>query len=220
MSAFLALAAGVAAAPSAPASPTPAASASHAPALLDPASDPLFRRMVALNASLATYRAHVHLDVALHSFPFISSAFDGSVYYKRPDKYAVDFDTVPALAAEFKKVYPHLDPPSLWPTLYDMATLSDQAGTSTLRLVPKKNGRVDHLDVEVDDATATIRRYTWTYKDGGDIGFTQTFSDQGGKFLPATQLGTVDLPAYKASLVAHFSAYRLNVALADSLFAQ
>jgi hypothetical protein len=126
------------------------------PALLDEHNNALFKRMVALNSALRTYTATVHLDVALKSFPFISPSIDGNVYYKRPDKTAVIFDTVPALASQFKKVYPRVDPPGLWTTIYDVAVISDDGTVSLFRLRPKKNGRVDHLDVKVDDPTATI----------------------------------------------------------------
>lgn len=201
-------------------SPLPAASPAGgaSPTVLDAQNDPLFKRMLALNADLKTYQANVHLDVELKTFPFISPSLDGSVYYKKPDREAVVFDTVPALASQFKKVYPHVDPPATWTALYDVAVLGDDAGTTTFRLVPKKNGRVDHFDVKVEDATATIRSYTWNYKDGGFVTFDQTFVRQDGNYLIDKQIGHVDLPSYKADVVSNFSNYRLNVAVADDVF--
>ena len=85
------------------------ADTAQTPAPLDAQSNVLFKRMVALNGALHTYKATVHLDVALKSFPFISPSLDGTAYYKKPDKEAVVFDTVPALASQFKKVYPKID---------------------------------------------------------------------------------------------------------------
>jgi len=190
------------------------------PAMLGPGNDALYKRMIALNASLKTYTANVHLDVALKTFPYISPALDGSVYFKKPDKQAVVFDTVPALASQFKKVYPRVDPPSTWTTIDQVAVLSDDGTTTLFRLVPKKNGRVDHLDVKVDDATATIREYTWTYKDGGSVSFDQSFTSIEGNYLPEKQTGHVDLPSYKADVTSAFSNYKLNVAVEDSVFAE
>jgi outer membrane lipoprotein-sorting protein len=190
------------------------------PALLDEHNNALFKRMVALNSALRTYTATVHLDVALKSFPFISPSIDGNVYYKRPDKTAVIFDTVPALASQFKKVYPRVDPPGLWTTIYDVAVISDDGTVSLFRLRPKKNGRVDHLDVKVDDPTATIRSYSWTYKDGGSVSFDQSFTSIGGNYLVDKQVGHVDLPAYKADVTSAFSDYKLNVAIEDSVFVE
>jgi outer membrane lipoprotein-sorting protein len=194
----------------APASPVP----------LDPSSNVLFKRMVALNSALRTYRATIHLDVALKSFPFVSPSLDGTAYYKRPDKEAVVFDTVPALASQFKKVYPKVEPPAEWHALYDAYVMTDSGGSTVFRLVPKKNGRVDHLDVKVDDANATIVGYTWTYKDGGFVSFDQTFKSVDGNFLVDKQNGHVELPSYKADVTSQFSNYKLNVAIADSVFEQ
>ncbi len=190
------------------------------PARVDVQADPLLRRMTALNEHLHSYRANVHLDVELKTFPFISPSLDGNVYYKRPDREAVVFDTVPALASQFKKVYPRVDPPATWPALYEVAKVGDESGTTTFRLVPKKNGRIDRLDVKVDDETATIREYTWTYKDGGYVTFDQTFRTQDGNYLIDKQTGHVDLPSYRADVVSNFSNYKLNVAIADDVFAE
>jgi hypothetical protein len=191
-----------------------------APAMLGAQNDGVYKRMVALNGSLRTFTADIHLEVAMKSFPYISPSLDGAVYFKKPDKQAVVFDTVPALASQFKKVYPRVDPPSLWTTLYQIAVLGDDGTSSTFRLVPKKNGRVDHLDVKVDDATATIREYTWTYKDGGSVSFDQSFTSIDGNYLPDKQTGHVDLPSYRADVTSAFSNYKLNVAVADSIFVE
>jgi outer membrane lipoprotein-sorting protein len=188
------------------------------PARLEPETNVLFKRMVALNGDLRTYKATVHLDVALKSFPYLSPSLDGTAYYKKPDKEAVVFDTVPALAAQFKKVYPRIDPPVEWSSLYDVYVLGDDSGTTTFRLVPKKNGRVDHLDVKTDDTNATITSYTWTYKDGGFVAFDQSYKTVDGDFLVDKQSGHVELPSYKADVTSQFSNYRINVSIEDSVF--
>jgi outer membrane lipoprotein-sorting protein len=188
------------------------------PVPLDMQNSALFKRMVALNASLQTYKATVHLDVALKSFPYISPSLDGVAYYKKPDRNAVVFDTVPALASQFKKVYPKIDPPSDWNATYDVYVMGDTAGSTTFRLVPKKNGRVDHLDVKANDANGTITDYTWTYKDGGFVTFDQSYKSQNGNLLVDKQTGHVELPSYRADVSSQFSNYQLNVAVADSVF--
>jgi outer membrane lipoprotein-sorting protein len=193
-------------------------SAAQAGADSTPSGTDLYHRMIALNAKLKTYTANVHLDVALKTFPFISPSLTGNVYYRQPNKEAVVFDTVPALASQFKKVYPRVDAPVDWPKIYDVTPLSDDSGTTTFRLIPKKNGRVEHLDVKVDDANATIKAYAWTYKDGGSVAFEQTFKTVDGNFLVDKQTGKVDLPSYKADVTSAFSNYKLNVAVADSVF--
>ena len=191
---------------------------SAAPTTFDLGNSALYKRMVALNGNVSSYEADVHLDVALRTFPFLSPSLDGNVYYKRPNKQAVVFNTVPALASQFKKVFPRIDPPAEWNSLYTVASLGDANGQTTFRLLPKKGGRVEHLDVKVDDATATPRAYTWTYKDGGFVTFVQSYTMENGDYLVQKQSGHVELPAYKADVVSNFSNYRLNVAVADSVF--
>ncbi len=189
-----------------------------APGATQAVNNALYKRLVALNPNVNSYEADVHLDIALKTFPFISPSLDGNVYYKRPDKEAVVFKTVPALAAQFKKVYPRIDPPAQWASLYNVSLLGDTNGATTFRLVAKKIGRVERLDVKVDDATATPRSYTWTYKDGGFVTFNQSYTLEDGAYLVQKQSGHVELPSYKADVVSNFSNYRLNVAVADSVF--
>ncbi len=187
---------------------------------LDLNSNDLYKRMLALNGDMRSYKATVHVDVALKTFPFISPSLDGNAYYEQPDRQAIVFDTVPALASQFKKVYPNVDPPGRWPLLYEVTLLGDEGGTTTFELKPKKSGRVDRLDVKVDDTTATIRGYTWTYVDGGSVAFDQTLKSVGRDYLVDRQSGHVDLPSYKADVVSNFSNYQLNVAVPSDVFAE
>jgi hypothetical protein len=196
------------------------APASPVPVALDAQTNSLFKRMVALNGDLHTYRATIHLDVALKSFPFISPSLDGTAYFKRPDKEAVVLDTVPAIASQFKKVYPKVDPPGNWTATYAVYVLGDSEGATTFRLVPKKNGRVEHLDVKANDANGTITSYMWTYKDGGFVAFDQSYKMLDGNYLIDRQSGHVELPSYKADVTSQFTNYHLNVAIADSVFGE
>ncbi|GAC1299728.1 MAG: hypothetical protein NVSMB19_04670 [Vulcanimicrobiaceae bacterium] len=184
------------------------------------AHNALYKRMVSVNAGVRSYRAAVHLDVALKSFPYISPSLDGNVYYKKPDREAVVFDTVPALASQFKKVYPKVDPPGRWFALYDVGVVASENGSTLFRLIPKKNGRVERLDVRVDDGSATVKSYTWTYKDGGSVSFDQQYTSVSGAYLVEKQVGHVDLPSYKADVTSNFKNYKLNVAIDDTVFAE
>jgi hypothetical protein len=179
----------------------------------------LYHRMTQVNAHLRSYKADLHADVAMKTFPFLSPSLDGNIYYRQPDKEAVVFDTVPALAAQFKKVYPRIEPPALWPTIYTVSLLGDDGGITTFRLVPRKHGRVSHLDVKTDDASATIKSMTWTYEDGGFVTFDQTMQKLNDNYVLKSMTGHVELPAYKADVSLAYSNYKLNVDIADSVFA-
>ncbi|MBV8150168.1 MAG: hypothetical protein JO101_07865 [Candidatus Eremiobacteraeota bacterium] len=179
----------------------------------------LLARMSQVNAKLQSYTASAHVDIAMHSFPFLNPALDGTFYFKQPDKQAVVFDAVPALAKQFQKVYPRLDPPATWSAIYNVTAVGSEGGSTMLRLVPKKHGRVSHLDVKVDNASATPVAYTWTYEDGGTVTFDQSYAQINGNYLVKSESGRIDLPQYKADVTSTFSNFKLNVPISDSVFA-
>jgi hypothetical protein len=183
----------------------------------DPAA--VYARMQRVNVGLRSYQATVHVDVTTHGFPYISPSLDGTAYFEQPDRAAVVFETVPALANAFKKVYPQLEPPSEWPRIYDVTPLGDDGTTAQFRLVRKKNGRIDHVDVSVDDATATVSSMAYVYKDGGSIAFSQTYAVIDGNYVIKTQTGKVNIPHYDADVAATFSNYRLNIPIDETVFA-
>jgi outer membrane lipoprotein-sorting protein len=176
-------------------------------------------RMQRVNANLHSYQATLHVDVITHGFPYISPSLDGTAYFEQPDRSAVVFETVPALADQFKKVYPQLEPPSEWPRIYVITPVSDDGTTAKFRLVRKKNGRIDHVDVTVDDATATVSSMAYIYKDGGSIAFSQTYDLIDGNYVVKSQTGKVDIPHYSADVASTFSNYRLNVKIDERVFA-
>ena len=190
---------------------------SLAPVAASNSPNPLVQRMAAVNPNLQSYTASLHVVIALRTLP-LSPTLDGNYYYKRPDKQAVVFDTVPMLAQQFQKIYPKIDPPATWQDIYDIAILNSNAGTTTLRLTPKRTGRVAHLDVAVDDANAMPSSFTWTYVDGGTVAFDQEYTRVGGNYLVRSQTGKVNLPSYNADVTTTFSNFQINVPVPDTVF--
>ena len=195
----------------------PAATRADAPTA-DGTTTDLYRRMVAVNSNVTSYTATTHVDVTMRSFPFLKAPLDGTVYFKRPNKEAIVFDTLPALASAFKKVYPNLPAPARWTDEFNVALDSDDGTTALFRLTKKKQGRIDHLDVKVDDKTATPVSFTYTYVDGGYVTFDLQYMAVGNNYMIKSQTGHVELPSYKADVTSAFSDYKLNVAIADSVF--
>jgi hypothetical protein len=179
----------------------------------------VYARMQRVNTALRSYQADLHVEVTTHGFPFISPSLDGKAYFEQPDKNAVIFETVPALANQFKKVYPQLEPPSEWHSIYDVTPVADDGTTAQFRLVRKKSGRIDHVDVTVDDRTATVTSMAYIYKDGGTISFQQTYAVLNGNYVIKSQTGKVDLPSYHADVASSFSNYKLNVPIDQGVFA-
>jgi hypothetical protein len=181
----------------------------------------VYGRMQKVNAGLTSYTASLKLDIASHSFPYLSPKLTGTAYYKKPDKNAIHFDQVPALADKFQSVYPQLEPPAEWNAIYVVTPLSDNGTNSTFKLVRRKNGRIDHIDVKVDDKTATIATMTWFYKEdagGGSISLNVEYMPVGGNYVVKSATGHVDIPNFNADIVTAFSDYKINVAVADRVF--
>ena len=186
-----------------------------------PAGAELYARMQRVNTNVASYQADVTVAIVTHGPPYISPTLQGKLYFKKPDKNAVVFDTVPFIAQQAKHVVAQLEPPSEWPQVYDVTATGDDGTTASFRLVRKKNGRIDHVDVKVDDKTATVTAMTYIYRDsGGTIAFTQSYDRVDGAYLVKQQNGKVDIPHYNADVTSTFSHYALNVDVPDSVFDQ
>jgi outer membrane lipoprotein-sorting protein len=178
----------------------------------------VYGRMQKVNANLRSYQADFHVDVKMRSFLPLNPSLDGIAYFKQPDKNAVIFNTVPVLAQQFKRVYPQLEPPAEWSKLYDVTAVSDDGTTSQFKLVRKKEGRIEHVDVTADDKTATVTSMTYVYRDGGSISFQQTYQAIAGNYVVRSQTGKVELPQYKADVASTFTNYKINVPVDDQVF--
>lgn len=178
----------------------------------------MLARMAALNPKLHAYEASIHVDIALHTFPYISPSLDGTYYHKEPSKDKIAFNTVPAIAKQFDKIYPHVESPSRWKKIYRITNQGDDGSQTTFKLVPIVRGRIDHITVTVDDKTATISKMQWNYNDGGFATLNQEFTQIAGNLVAKSQTGHVEVPNYKADMTSSFSNFKLNPKLSDSIF--
>ena len=179
----------------------------------------LVRRMVAAD-TVRSYTANVHADIAMHSFPFLSPSLDGTYYHKEPSKNKIVFTSgLPFIAKEFSKVYPEVDSPANWFQKYDVSMESANPEFTTLKLVPRKHGRIDHIDAKVDNKTADLVELKWNYNDGGYAVLDQSYSVIEGHRLVTGQSGHVDVPHYNADLKSKFTAFHINANIPDSVFA-
>ncbi len=185
----------------------------------NPAIADLVKRMTAAD-DLRSYTASVHADIAMHSFPYLSPSLDGTYYHKEPSKNKIVFTSgLPFIAQQFSKVYPQVESPARWDAVYDMAVESTDGSYTTLKLVPRKHGRIDHIDAKIDDRTADLVQLRWNYNDGGYATLDQSYGVVDGHRLVTQQTGHLDVPHYNADLKSTFSAFKLNADIPDSIFA-
>jgi len=179
----------------------------------------LVHRMVVAQDDVRSYVASVHADIAMHSFPYLSPSLDGTYYHKEPSMNKIVFTSgLPFIAAQFSKIYPQVESPSRWFEKYYVSVEGGAAGSTTLKLVPRKHGRIDHIDAKIDDRNADLVELRWNYDDGGYAVLDQTYGVVDGHRLVTQQTGHVDVPHYNADLKSTFTAFRINAQIPDSVF--
>lgn len=186
------------------------------------ASSELLARMIALNPHVHAYEADIHADVHMTSFPFLSPSLDGKVYHKDPSLNKIVFTSgLPGIAKQFGKIYPRIEAPSRWKSVYGVTQLGDTGTITTFRLVPIKHGRVDHIDVGVNDASATIVSMHWAYNDGsGYADMQQQYAVVNGNEVVVKQTGHVEQSIYKADIDSTLSNYTFNPSISDAFFTE
>lgn len=182
----------------------------------------LLARMARVNPHLKSYTAAVHADISMRTFPYLSPSLDGTYYHKEPNKDKLIFTSgLPVIAKQFSKIYPHLESPARWNAVYVVSIEGDQGGFTTLRLVPRKQGRVDHIDAKVDDRHATVVQMRWNYVDGGGYAtLNEQYTSYRGNYLVSRQSGHVEIPNYTADVTSTFDDFKLNANIPDSVFSE
>lgn len=175
-------------------------------------------RMADLNPSLQSYRARVHVDIRMLSFPFFAPKLDGTSYYRRPDTYEVVFDRVPSYAKGFERLFNDIGDPLRWEKDQNIALdgvrTIDGRETIVLRLTKKIHSTIlDHTLAYVDAASYALTRMEWYYTSGGKITMTQQYGKQGTYWVPASQHADIEIPHVHAVADAHYGNYLTNVAV-------
>ncbi|GAC1305328.1 MAG: hypothetical protein NVSMB19_16750 [Vulcanimicrobiaceae bacterium] len=188
----------------------------------EPSPDDLLRNVIAQNADMRSYQAHVSVDFRLRSFPYVAQHLDGTTYFKRPDNFEVVFNKVPSYAKGFEKLYSDIGDPTGWSKRFDFAFAGERTVEGhrdyVLRLVQKVRGMIDHEEVAIDPVTWRIDSMAWYYYNGGVIAMTQEYQHVGSFTVLARQHATIRIPLVHAAADATYGNYKTNVAIDDSVF--
>ena len=179
----------------------------------------LLSRMAAVNPDLHSYTATMRAHVVMRSFPFVATDLTGTYYFKAPDRSKLEITSgLPGMASAFSRLYPHIEPPSLWARYFVVTERGHDGKVTTFTLVPRTRGTIDHIDARVDDATATIVSMRWNYDNGGWAEMHDTYGRVQGNTVVVAQTGHVEEPAYKGDVTSTLSEYTINPPIADSVF--
>lgn len=198
------------------------AAGSLAPAVtsagIAPDAHTVLARMISRNPSLESYRARVHVDVRMLSFPFLAPKLDGTSYYRRPDTYEVVFDRVPSYAKGFEKLFDDVGDAAAWEKdqniVVDGERAIDGRPTIVLRLTKKIHSTIlDHSLAYVDASSYTLTRMEWYYTSGGKISMSQEYTQEGRFWVPSAQHADIDIPHVRAVADAKYGSYQTNVAV-------
>jgi outer membrane lipoprotein-sorting protein len=184
------------------------------------AASELMARMIALNPGVHSFEASIQANVHMRSFPYLSPQLQGKVYHKDPNLNKIVFTGgLPAIAKQFSKIYPRMESPSDWNRIYVVTQGDDNGGITAFKLVPRKHGRVDHIDVRVDDKTAAVISMRWAYNDGSGYALMQQqYATIDGHYVVVKQTGHVEQSIYKADIDSTLSNYKFNPTLSNSFF--
>jgi outer membrane lipoprotein-sorting protein len=183
--------------------------------------DELLARMSQLNPGLHSYTATLKAHVVLTTFPFLTTDLVGTYYHKDPDHDKLVITSgLPGIAAQFSKFYPHIEPASRWDEFFVVTKVGDDGTVTTYRLVPRKRGNIDHIDVRVDDRTATVASMRWNYYNGGWVSMSDSYGNVQGNVVVTSQTAEVNEPGYRGNINSTLSDYSLNPRLSDAIFTQ
>ena len=188
-----------------------------------PAAHALVQKMLAANPSLATYRARVHVNTRMLSFPWLAPKLDGTSYYKRPNKYEVVFDRVPGYAKGFEKLFNDVGDPSSWEKDSYLALDANRMLNGKSMLVVRMTKKIysttlDYTLAYVDPQSHLLARMEFYYRNGGFIAMDQKFRNEGSYQLIDTQHADIAIPHVHAVADASYAAYETNVAVDSSVF--
>jgi hypothetical protein len=185
----------------------------------------ILSRIEQRNPSLQSFQARVHVNIQMKTFPWLAPQLDGTSYYKRPDNYEVVFDRVPSYAKGIKKLFGDIGDPTAWKREWNIAFDGPQNidGHSYLALRMTKKIHSDQITdtvAYIDPASYQVMRMDWHYTNGGTITMTQTYKQQGGYDVIATQHADIRIPRVHAVADATYAGYQTNVAVDDAVFSK
>jgi len=200
------------------ASPSPGPTASAAPTAAD-----ILSRMVAARKGLDSYSVPVHFDVKMHRPLGVSMQLDGTRYFERPDKQALNMRSVPAAAKAFQQMTASLGTAETWPNTYDITLVppDPSAGYYELKGAPKNSSStVDHILIDVAKDTLAPIRARWFYHNGSTIDMTIENAMAGQYLMPKTETLDLSFPSFAGHAVGHYGDYSLNQPIPASVWGQ
>lgn len=181
-------------------------------------SVPLFAQLANEDPSLRSYSAPLHARVAIHKLITFHLGMNGTVYFRRPDHFAVAIDSVPE---KYRKVFAELGTPRTWPMTYDMQVtgVDNNGGEKVYHLcgTPRTADDIDHMVADVGDPGAPVKA-VYFMRGGGTIDSTTDFTTVGTWQVPKSQHADIDVGGVKLHVDLDYGDYEVNGQISDAVF--
>jgi hypothetical protein len=181
-------------------------------------------KLISRNAALNTFQAHV--EIRMHTgIPFLNPAFEGTTYFKQPDRHEIVFTKSPSYARGFEKLYADISDPVDWDKRFFYVLGGERSYNGhndvVLRLVERVRGSLDHEEVLVDPRRWVIDEVGYWYYSGGRITVDETYQNEGGFELLDHEHAIIAMPPFpRVRADAQYSQYQINVAIDDAIFTE
>lgn len=192
---------------------------------VSPEAAAVIQKMLDRNESLNSYQSRVHVDMRMLNFPFLSPKLDGTAYYKRPNKFEVVFDRVPAYAKGFQSLFNDVADPVSWRvdsniTSKGLVKLDGYPNEMIAIYMTKRQYSATIADTVayIEPNTYELLEMDFNYRNGGKIRFRQWYRMEGGFSVVSQQHVDIDIPHVHAVGDSKFATYQTNVAIDDSVF--
>jgi len=183
-----------------------------------PTATDILARVTRRDAAIESYSVPVRIDVRLHKLISLRFHLNGTQYFKRPDRLALDMHGVPA---QYRDLFAELGTPLSWSSLYDLRLVASTTQPVTYQIegIPKHRGDVDRMVVDIDgDASAPLHAQ-WFCSGGGTIDMHITEQEGvGGYDLPQHAEADMNFGGYAVHATFQYGTYTVNETVADAVF--
>jgi hypothetical protein len=163
------------------------------------------------NVGLASYQAHVRLDLRQLNFPWLHPVLDGTEYYADSGFTSVDFPHTPAYLKGITKVEGTVFSAHKWQHCYNISVTA-LPEAYVLHMEPKIRGEVSSVDVTVGRTDGQLQRFDWYYHDAGDhVTLQQYYGIVYGYSIVESQSAEITRKHIRAKGAASFDSFAFNV---------
>lgn len=180
-----------------------------------PSARDVLSRYVACDAPIASYSVPVHLDVRVRKLIGLRFGMNGTQYFKRPGRLALEIRNVPE---QYRRLFGEIGTPLTWSEAYTLRVAGGAAGTTHIEGTPKRAGAIARLALDVPADPRAPLQGIWYTHDGVAIAMTIDVQPVGGYQLPRRTQVDLAASGYHVHAVFNYGDYTVNTAVADSLF--